>query len=436
MDRCADSPIIPPSFKQIRSIQESNARMNLWVGSVRSGKTWAANARIIKEIRSDILGEAMLLGTSRDALQRNVVTPLCEFIGIPTPADRANKMVLFDRVIHLLGAPDERAQRAITGSTLALAGIDEGTLMPYGLFKMLQSRLSKKDAKCFITTNPDSPFHWLKREIIDNKEIDVKVFNFRLEDNPTLDPQFVENIKKEYTGIWYKRYILGQWVLAEGAVYDFFDEDLHTILAPPTRAREYIVGIDYGTTNPCVYVLIGIDTSQFPNMWCEKEYIFDSSIQNRQKSDSEYAEDLAHFIDGYNVTAIYVDPSAASFKLECRKAGITNLFDAENDVLNGIRFQTQHLQNGSYKICKNCTRTIEEYGNYLWDIKAAKNGVERPLKLHDHTKDAERYALFTHLFNRSPERLHPEQIDQWHAEGQGYDSANLPPFFRGSPYLS
>ena len=404
--------------------------MNIWVGSVRSGKTWSVNARIIKEIKDGPLGDGMLLGTSREALQRNVVRPLCEFLSIPPPSDKSTRMNLWNRVVHLLGAPDERAQARITGSTLAFAAIDEGTLMPYGLFKMLQSRLSVKDAKMFITTNPASPFHWLKTEIIDNKDLDVKVFDFTLDDNPSLDPTFVKNIKKEYKGIWYKRYILGQWTLAEGAVYDFFDDADHVIRFPPTRAREYIVGIDYGTANPCVFILIGIDPTQFPNMWAEKEYVYDSSKTNRQKTDSEYAEDLKNFTAGYNVTAIYADPSAASFKLECRKAGITNIFDAENEVHSGIRFQTQHLHNGSYKICSNCTRTIEEYGNYLWDMKAAQGGIERPLKTNDHTKDAERYALYTHLFNRSPERLKPEDIEKWWNDAQGYNPQNLPPFFR------
>lgn len=422
--------IIPPSRQQIESILDSNARMNIWVGSVRSGKTWASNCRIAKEIKDGPAGDAMLIGTSREALQRNVVRPLCRFLGTAPPADKSPRMVLFQRVVHLLGAPDERAQARITGSTLSMAGIDEGTLMPYGLFKMLQSRLSEKDAKLFITTNPASPSHWLKKEIIDNKELDVKVFNFSLLDNPSLDPTFVENIKKEYTGIWYKRYILGQWTVAEGAVFEFFDDDLHVISHPPTRAREYIIGVDYGTTNPCVFVLIGIDNAAFPNMWCEKEYVYDSSKTTRQKTDSEYAEDLRDFCEGYNVSSIYVDPSAASFKLECRKAGISNIFEAQNDVHNGIRFQTQHLQNGSYKICSNCTRTIEEYGNYVWDMKAAEQGIERPLKRNDHTKDAERYALYTHLFNRSNEKIEPHQIEQWWAEGQGYGNQNLPPFFR------
>lgn len=434
MDILPENAIIRPSQKQIDSIANSTARINFWIGSVRSGKTWAANARIIKEIKEGVPGDGMLIGLSREALQRNVVRPLCDFLGIPAPTDKATRMTLWNRVIHLIGAPDERAQARITGSTLAFAGIDEGTLMPYGLVKMLLSRLSKRGAKLFLTSNPDSPFHWLKKEFIDNETIDIKVFNFTLEDNPSLDPVYVENIRKEYTGIWYKRYIEGKWVLAEGAVYDFFDDNLHTISHPPTRAREYIVGIDYGTTNPCVFVLIGIDQAQFPNMWCEKEYVFDSSAASRQKTDSEYAEDLARFINGYNVTAIYVDPSAASFKLECRKAGISNIFDAENDVHNGIRFQTQHLQNGSYKICTDCKTTIEEYGNYLWDIKAARNGIERPLKMNDHTKDAERYALFSHLFNRSPDRLKPEQIDQWWSEAQGMGDTNLPPFFRANNY--
>src|SRR5690606_18861008 len=342
---------------------------------------------------------------------------------------KASSMNLWGRHIHLLGAPDERAQDKITGSTLAWAAIDELTLIPYGLFKMLQSRLSVRDAQLFAGTNPDSPFHWVKKELIDNDKIDLKVWNFNLEDNPSLDAKFVENIKKEYSGIWYQRYIEGKWVLAEGAVYPFFDYDIHVINHPPTFAKEYIVGVDYGTTNPCVFVLIGIDRTQFPNIWCEKEYVYDSSQTNRQKSDSEYVDDLASFINGYNVKAIYVDPSATSFKVECRKQGISQVFDAENDVLNGIRYQYKLLLNGTYKVCKNCTRTIEEYGNYLWNKKQAENGKEEPLKRHDHTKDAERYALFTHLFDKDGQRLTANDIDKIYNKACGFHD-DLPYPFR------
>lgn len=417
------------SEKQRDFILNANARANLAVGSVRSGKTFAINLRIVREIREAPAGEGMLLGVSRESLQRNVVKPLCDWLCIPAPSSKAPSMNLWGRHMYLVGAPDERAQDKITGSTLAFAAIDELTLMPYGLFKMLQSRLSNKGAKWFASTNPDSPYHWVKKELLNDPDIDIKCWDFNLEDNPSLDPQFIKNIKKEYQGIWYQRYIEGKWVLAEGAIYPFFDYRIHVLDHPPGYGKEYIVGVDYGTTNPCVFVLIGIDRTQFPNIWCEKEYVYDSSQTNRQKSDSEYAEDLAKFIDGYPVKAIYVDPSATSFKVECRKHQISQIFDAENDVLNGIRFQNKLLSNGTYKICANCFRTIEEYGNYLWDKKASESGVEKPIKRNDHTKDAERYALFTHLFDKDNTRLTSQDIDSMWKKAHGL-TTDLPYPFR------
>lgn len=401
---------------------------------MRSGKTFAANIRIARELSEAPPGDGMFLGVSRETLQRNIILPFCDWLSIPPPSSKATSMTLWGRRIHLVGAPDERAQDKITGSTLTFAYVDELTLMPYGLFQMLKSRISNKGARLFATSNPDSPFHWVKKELIDNTDIDLKWWSFTMEDNPALDPVFVENIKKEYTGIWYQRYIEGRWVLAEGAIYPFFDNKIHVIDHPPGYGKEYIVGIDYGTTNPCVFVLIGIDRTQFPNIWCEKEYFYDSNRTNRHKSDSEYVDDLAKFIDGYPVKAIYVDPSASSFKVECRKNGISQVFDAENDVLNGIRFQNKLLVNGTYKVCANCTATIEEYGNYLWDKKASEHGVEKPIKRNDHTKDAERYALFTHLFNKDNERLSPQDIDTMWMKAHGM-TPDLPYPFRNPANL-
>lgn len=429
MDEDAAASFFGVSDKQRDFILNSDARTNLAIGSVRSGKTFATNIRVTRAIREAKPGDGMILGVSRESLQRNVVKPLCDWLCIPAPTSKAPSMNLWGRHIYLVGAPDERAQDKITGSTLAWALIDELTLMPYGLFKMLQSRLSVKNAQLFATSNPDSPYHWVKKELIDNPVLDLKSWSFTLDDNPALDQNFVQNIKKEYSGIWYQRYIEGRWVLAEGAIYPFFDNDIHVISHPPTHAKEYIVGVDYGTTNPCVFVLIGIDRTQFPNIWCEKEYVYDSSQTNRQKSDSEYVDDLAHFINGYNIRAIYVDPSATSFKVECRRQGIPQIFDAENDVLNGIRFQYKLLLNGTYKISRNCTRTIEEYGNYLWDTKATEKGIERPIKRNDHTKDAERYALFTHLFQKDGNAMTPQELDQNYRKAMGWEQ-DLPYMFR------
>ena len=174
---------------------------------------------------------------------------------------------------------------------------------------------------------------------------------------------------------------------------------------PLHEADYYIVGIDYGTTNPCVFTLIGYNPNQYPNMWLEKEYYYDSKKEQRQKSDYDYSLDLTKFISGYNVKRIYIDPSAASLKQELRRNGIGNVMDAVNDVIPGIRFQAQLLSNGTYKICSNCTQSIKEYGNYLWDSKASERGLDKPIKQFDHSCDSQRYALYTHFFNKN---LRPE----------------------------
>ncbi len=303
--------------------------------------------------------------------------------------------------MYVVGANDERAEGKIRRPQFAVALFDESTLLPEGFFKMLLSRLSVEVAQLFASTNPASPYHWLKTDYIDRpEELNIKIFSFNIHDNPSLSETFIEEISREYQGLWYKRYILGDWVLADGAVYDFFDEDYHVIQIPQSVANYYIVGIDYGTTNPCVFTLIGYNPGGYPNMWLEKEFYYDSKKELRQKSDYEYVKDLQEFVTGYNVKRIYIDPSAASLRQELRRNGVNNVADAINDVLPGIRFMGQLLTNGTYKICANCTQSLKEFSNYLWDSKASQRGEDKPIKQNDHAMDAQRYALYTHFFNK------------------------------------
>lgn len=374
---------------------------------------------------------AMIVGVSRETIQRNILSELADLFGFPLPTPKASSITLFNRTIHLVGANDERAQRKIQGSTLALAYVDELTLIPESFFKMLLSRLSIPGAQLFATTNPDSPFHWVKRDIIDRADLDKTVFPFKIEDNPALDPKYVENLKKEYTGLWYQRYIEGQWVVAQGAVFDFFDEDLHVIKSPPGAARYHIVGVDFGTTNPTSFTLIGYNDQLFPNAWVEKVYYYNSREHFRQKTDTEQAEDLVEFIQGYGVKAIYIDPSANSFILEARKQGIKNIFEANNDVINGIRFVAKWINDGTLKICANCKPLIKEMMNYVWDEKSEKLGEDRPVKKDDHCIDSLRYAIFTHFSRRHEERSKEDLMNSW---AQARFGVQLPGPFSDAPF--
>src|ERR1044072_7685910 len=302
---------------QIRSLKESTARLNFWEGPVRSGKSYSCFWRWIDFIQNGPQGPLIMCGRTEPTIKRNIIRPLYELIGDDLQYQSGKgKVKLWGRTIDVVGANDERAEAKIRGSEYVGALLDEVTILPENFVKMLFSRLSREGAKLFGSTNPDSPFHWLKTDYLDREgEMDVKVFKFSFEDNPSLTEEYKNSLKKEYQGLWYKRYIEGQWVLAEGAVYDFFDEGIHCIDYPPGNASHYIVGIDYGTSNPCVFSLIGYNPSLYPNIWLEKEYYYDSKAKNRQKTDAEYSQDLVAFISGYNVKSIYIDPSALSFKV-------------------------------------------------------------------------------------------------------------------------
>lgn len=401
------------SNKQIEAFQQSNARINIFDGPVRAGKSFIALLRWLEFCRSGPKGPLIICGRTDKTIKRNIINPMIDLVG---PAVRYSigkgEVQFYDRTMYVIGANDERAEAKIRGSEFAGALIDELTLIPENFVKMLLSRLSIPNASLFASTNPDSPFHWVKSDIMDRREeLNCAIFSFSIDDNPSLSEDFKKELKKEYQGLWYQRYIEGKWVMAEGAVYDFFDEDIHVIKTPPNNATYYIVGVDYGTTNPCVFTLIGYNPSTYPNMWLEKEYYYDSKKHQRQKSDYEYCNDLIQFIDGLNVEAIYIDPSAASFKQELRRNGVNNIRDAVNDVLPGIRFQGQLLMNGTLKICSQCTETIKEFTNYVWDSKASARGEDKPIKLNDHCQDSARYALFTHFFEKSGKRMLEEEAE-------------------------
>ena len=321
--------------------------------------------------------------------------------------------------MYVIGANDERATGKIQGATFAGAWIDEGTLIPETFFKMLLSRLSIPNAKIFVTTNPDSPYHWLKTDYIDREdELDMKTFKFSIDDNPSLTDAYKDSLKKEFSGLWYNRYILGHWCLAEDAIYDFFNEDFHVIKSPPTYAKYYVCGIDYGTTNPFAATLVGYNGQSHPALWVEKEYYYDSKKKGRQKTDSEYADDLQRWMYGYPIRAFYLDPSAASMEVELKRRRLP-VIQAENDVLAGIRFVASLFVQGDLAIMDTCSELIQEIGGYVWDQDASKNGLDKPLKRNDHLNDSLRYCLLSHFgkFDKLQEVECKQPTHSWNRPG-------------------
>jgi PBSX family phage terminase large subunit len=305
---------------------------------------------------------------------------------------------LYGRKVLVIGASDERAEGRIRGSTLAGSLVDEATLLPQTVWQTLYNRHSIPGARIFATTNPDSPYHWFKTDVVDRRDdpdLDIMYWHFGLEDNPSLEESYKKGLRKAYTGFWHKRFVEGQWAMAQGTVFDHFDPSRHVIELAPGFACEYYIGVDYGTSNPCAFVLVGYDPTLAPNMWIEKEYYWDSKKEGRQKTNSQYVEDLIRFIGDFPIEAVYVDPSAAALKVEIRRNTALNVIDADNDVLEGVHLFSTLLEEGTLKVCQPCRNLIGEFTSYVWDETAQKRGVDKPLKQHDHCIDAARYALYT-----------------------------------------
>jgi PBSX family phage terminase large subunit len=421
--------IFPLSSKQIHSFKHSDARINIWEGSVRAGKTYISLWRFLKELQFGPQGEYAFISRTYDSFKRNILPQLIRMIGGDAKYYSGKREIhIWGKLCHIVGADDERAESKIRGSTFAGAYVDELSIIPETVFKMLISRCAMGDAKIFATTNPDSPFHWVKTDFLTDNP-DVKSWQFTLDDNPQLQEVERDYLRRQYKGMYFQRYIEGKWVQAEGAIYDFFEEKYHVLDVPTSLASHYICGIDYGTSNACAFILIGINPDYYPNMWVEDEYYYDSKLHQRSKTDAEYAADLDNFLKYKHIRAIYLDPSAASFRAELLKSGVHNLFDAQNEVIDGIRMVSTLLSSGTLKITRKCKKLIEEIQSYVWDPKCAKTGVDKPLKQNDHALDAMRYALFSHCFNKSTQTLSPGDIDKMRREAftQGPE---LPRFFQ------
>ena len=386
------------SPKGLQSIRESNARINIWEGSVRSSKTICSLVRWLLYLHDGPPGDLLMVGKTERTLKRNILDLLEQIVGSKNFRYKIGlgEGELFGRRVYIAGANDERAAGKIQGLTLAGAYGDELSLWPESFFTMLLSRLSVPGAKLFGTTNPDSPYHWLKVNYLDRAGgLNLKSWHFTLDDNLNLDPAYIEALKKEYTGLWYKRYILGLWVLAEGAIYDMWDEAKHVKPAPQDLKR-FIVAVDYGTTNPCTFGLYGWNDGPKPVIYLVREYWYDSRVTGRQKTDAEYADDFATWLGDIRLEAIYVDPSAASFIAELRKRGY-RVKDAKNDITDGIRFVASMLTQERFFVDPSCKHTIAEFNSYVWDPKAQLRGEDKPLKQNDHSQDRNRYALFSHF---------------------------------------
>ena len=394
--------------------QKELRRINILHGSVRSGKTWISLvlwAFWMLTMPED--AAYLMVAKTLTSLRRNCLDLLETLVGKSnfSYSLAAKQAVLFGRTVYLEGVNDARAESKIRGMTLQGAYCDELTLFTQDFFTMLLSRLSMPEAKLFGTTNPDSPNHWLKSEYLDrSQELDLMEMRFTINDNEFLDPEYVRQLKREYTGVFYERFILGNWVIAEGLVYSMFSEKEHVVhvlpecCAHPEKGQgEYYISVDYGTKNPFS-----------AGLWCVSgggatriaEYYYDGRKSKKPRTDEEHYAALEKLIrhevwnsgrrtvESYPIQCVVIDPSAASM-IECiRRHGSFSVRAAKNDVIPGIGITGSLLAAGKLKIHADCKDCIREFGIYSWDEKAKGDQV---IKENDHAMDDTRYFCYTIL---------------------------------------
>lgn len=406
------------SEAQRRSIALSTARINLWEGAIRSGKTIGSLIRWADYVAREAPagGILFMVGQTLQTLERNIIAPMMDpAVFGPAAAHihhtpNTGTAIIFGKVVHLVGAKDAKAFGRIRGATCAGAYVDEATLLPRGFLTELLGRLSLRGAKLFGTTNPDGPAHWLKREFIDRKnDLDMRVFSFTLDDNPSLDPAYVAAIKAEHVGLWYQRLILGRWVAAEGIVYDAWNPETMVVKVLPRIERWFAMGVDYGTTNPLDAVTIGRgrDADGVVRLYVGGEWRHDPRTAKVRLTDAQHSQRVREFLQqhpredgnvvelGIRPDFLCVDPSAASFIEQLMHDRVGNVTPAVNDVLDGIRTVSSLMAADRLRVHESCKPLIEELASYSWDDKATEQGLDKPMKVADHAADALRYGVHT-----------------------------------------
>lgn len=381
-------------------------------GAIRSGKTVCMSLSFVFWAMANYSDQNFAMcGKTIGSFRRNVLMVLKLMLrsrGFTVVDHRTDNLVEISRNgiinhFYIFGGKDESSQDLIQGITLAGVFFDEVALMPESFVNQATGRCSVDGSKYWFNCNPDGPYHWFKLNWLDKaKEKNLLVLHFTMEDNLSLSERIKERYRNMYTGVFFKRYILGLWAMAEGIIYDMFSEERHV-----KAVLEYVrllidggryVSIDYGTQNATVFLLW--NKGRDGKWYCIREYYYSGRDKGVQKTDSEYAEDLIKFLNGTPVKAVIVDPSAASFIAELNKRGFT-VIQADNAVEDGIRLVATLLNTERIVFSQSCRNTIMEFASYIWDPKAAERGEDKPVKQHDHAMDAVRYFCYTILNNKS-----------------------------------
>ena len=369
-------------------------------GAVRSGKTVAMTVGFFLWSMACFDGNVFAIcGKTIGALRRNILTRLPDWLGglfSVTEHRSDNRLVVTDsrgrsNVYYLFGGQDESACKLIQGITLAGVLMDEAALMPRSFVEQACARCSEPGSKLWFNCNPEGPDHWFYKEwILQSTQKNVLHLHFTMQDNPGLDPHIRRRYERLYTGVFYRRFVLGQWCVAEGLVYDFDGEKYITDRLP--EGGRYFISVDYGTRNPFS-----------AGLWCVTEAtayrvreFYHDGRQNGMLTDEQYCKALEELAGDKPVEYVVIDPSASSLIAALRAGGKFSVRKAKNQVLPGIRLVASLLQAGALRFSAGCKDCLREFSLYRWE------DGDKPEKQNDHAMDDVRYFCAT-VLRRIPE---------------------------------
>lgn len=383
-----------PQFRQLEAI--------ICDGSVRSGKTVCMTVGFFLWAMASFDGAVFgICGKTVSSLRRNVVIHLRDWlggIGFEITEHRSESKLTISygdktNIFYLFGGKDESAYTLIQGITLAGILLDEVALMPRSFVEQAVARCSVAGSKLWFNCNPGGPEHWFYKEwVLQSDKKRALRLHFTMDDNPSLDPQIRQRYEDLYTGVFYRRYVLGQWCMAEGLIYAF-DAEKHVIHElPPEISQgygEWYISVDYGTLNP---FSAGLWWKNGNHAIRVAEYYYSGRSESAQKTDEEYYQELEKLAGDRDIYAVIVDPSAASFITTIRRHRRFSVRKAKNEVLFGIRLTATMLRNGMIRIGADCKDAIREFGLYRW---AEQGETDKPVKENDHAMDDIRYFCAT-----------------------------------------
>lgn len=393
--------------RQNYAITHRYARINLLYGSVRSGKTYVSLimwALFVASMPEN--AEFLMVGKTLTTLKRNCLGLMQELEPSFTYSLSGKKAVLYGRTIWLEGADNERAENKIRGMTLSGAYIDELTLIPKSFYMMALSRLSMKGAKLIATTNPDSPSNYVYQEIIQNEKIDKNVLKFTIDENTFLDPEYVTQLKKEYTGVFYTRFILGDFVRAEGVIYKDFADDpepyLYDSLPDGEKLHTISIGLDYGASQSHTALKVTGFSRGFRNVYILAEH----DIEGVHDPETLYRE-FKKFYDEIrrsygSCQYVFADYGALGQVLTaglynyCRRNGLPVRVNdcVKGTILERIELVTSLMAQGRLKVHRSCKHMIQAFRDAVWDDKHEDERLDDGTSDID-SLDAFEYSIFS-----------------------------------------